>query len=92
MEAENVIKFVPVEVAVEIAAAETTASEPAMENTSSEVVKSYQGQGEQELGAATTSTARAKVVRAKANTFVKKGDIVPCIAEQGGYWLFHCSS
>ena len=92
MEAKDAIKFVPVEVALETAVSEATVSEPVMETTSADVNTFQPIQGEQEGGATPAPTARAKVVRARANSFAKKGDIIPCIAEEGGYWLFQCSS
>ena len=30
--------------------------------------------------------------RGKTNSFVKKGDIIPCLTEEGTYWLFKCLS
>ena len=30
--------------------------------------------------------------RARKTSFVKKGDVVPCISDQGGFWLFQCLS
>ena len=89
MEAKDVIQFVPIAAALEIDAPEATASEPVVETILSDVDTSQPTQGEPDVN---LTTARAKVVRAKANSFAKKGDIVPCIAEEGGYWLFQCSS
>ena len=30
--------------------------------------------------------------RARRTSLVKKGDVVPCISDQGGFWLFQCLS
>ena len=37
-------------------------------------------------------TRKQKRFRSKTNSFVKRGDIIPCLTEEGTYWLFKCLS
>ena len=37
-------------------------------------------------------TKKRKRFRGKTNSFVKRGDIIPCLTEEGTYWLFNCLS
>eukprot|EP00112_Aurelia_sp_Birch-Aquarium-sp1_P009258 Seg2045.3 transcript_id=Seg2045.3/GoldUCD/mRNA.D3Y31 product="hypothetical protein" protein_id=Seg2045.3/GoldUCD/D3Y31 len=95
MESKNDIQFVQKEgsehdheVHDEIRQAEREASE---EPVSTEVPEEEETEVEINSNS-TTDFSKPRAVRAKARSFVKKGDIVPCIAAQEGYWLFQCSS
>ena len=82
MKSKDAIKFVPVEIDV-------TAPEITMEESN------FTGNDSTPVHVDVSTTAKpasTKIVRAKANSFAKEGHVVPCIAEQGGYWLFQCAS